>query len=352
MKRRSATTTHASDNDGTRAIADRRIGSPSHNVHIAKGVAKHRPTSVAPPGLLKKLSAQTTAQRDQAQANALELLLDTIGRPFYQAPGFILYNADSLHLLERLRDSPFRFDLTVTSPPYNIGKEYEDKLSVDDYVKWSRRWMTLVHDVTASSGAFWLNLGYFEVPERGLCVPISYLLWDQSPFYLNQEVVWVYGAGVSARRRLSPRNEKWLFYVRDAANYTFNLDAIRDPNVKYPNQKKNGKFRCNPLGKNPSDVWEFAKVTTGTARSSKERTSHPAQFPLGVVERIVKASSNAADLVLDPFAGSGSAGIAAAALGRVFVGVEMDRRYCELAAKRFDRFTAEIRSAAEQHPLI
>ena len=101
-----------------------------------------------------------------------------------------------------------------------------------------------------------------------------------------QEIVWKYGAGVSAKRRLSPRNEKWLFYVKNPDDYTFNLNEIRDPNVKYPNQKKNGKFRCNPLGKNPSDVWEFPKVTTGSNRSSKERTGHPAQFPLSVVLRV------------------------------------------------------------------
>jgi len=92
----------------------------------------------------------------------------------------------------------------------------------------------------------WLNVGYLEVPEKGLCVPIPYLLWDKSPFYLLQEIVWKYGAGVSTKNRLSPRNEKWLFYLKNCQEYTFNLDNIRDPNVKYPNQKKNGKYRCIP----------------------------------------------------------------------------------------------------------
>jgi adenine-specific DNA-methyltransferase len=183
-------------------------------------------------------------------------------------------------------------------------------------------------------------------------VPIPYLLWDRSPFYLLQEIVWSYGAGVSSRRRLSPRNEKWLFYVKNSENYTFNLDDIRDPNVKYPNQKKNGKFRCNPLGKNPSDVWEFPKITTGKDRSSRERTNHPAQFPLAVVERIVRASSNSFDLVFDPFAGSCSTGIAACALGRRFLGFEAREDYCKLAVERFKEFLKERRAVSDQAPLF
>ena len=110
--------------------------------------------------------------------------------------------------------------------------------------------------------------------------PLLNLLWDRSPFYMIQEVVWNYGAGVAGRTMLSPRNEKFLWYVKNSLAYTFNLDAIRDKNVKYPNQKKNGKLKCNQAGKNPSDVWQFPKVTSGAKRSSKERTPHPAQFPV------------------------------------------------------------------------
>jgi len=243
--------------------------------------------------------------------------------------------------MPKLKKADIEIDLTLTSPPYNIGKDYETAVTVGEYLDWCSIWMKMIHDVTGKSGEFWLNLGYFEVPGKGQCVPIPYLLWDKSPFYLIQEIVWKYGAGVSAKNSLSPRNEKWLFYVRDPQNYTFNLDEIRDPNVKYPNQKKNGKYRCNPLGKNPSDVWEFPKVTTGGKRSSKERTGHPAQFPLRVVERIVRASSNILDFVLDPFAGSCSSGVAAGGLGRVFLGIEIRTDYCELAAMRYERFLKE-----------
>jgi len=80
-------------------------------------------------------------------------------------------------------------------------------MSVDDYVNWCAIWMNQIHKITKPNGMFWLNLGHLEVPEKGLCVPIPYLLWDKSDFYLLQEVVWKYGAGVSAKRRLSPRNQ-------------------------------------------------------------------------------------------------------------------------------------------------
>jgi len=153
-----------------------------------------------------------------------------------------------------------------------------------------------------------------------------------------QEVVWHYGAGGTASRRFSSRNEKWLFYVKEKISHTFNLDVVRDPNVKYPNQKKQGRYRCNPLGKNPSDVWEFPKVTTGRNRSSKEHTAHPAQFPLPVVERIIKVSSDPLDLILDPFAGSASSGIAASALGRLFLGIEIKEEYCAMAVTRYREF--------------
>jgi adenine-specific DNA-methyltransferase len=288
--------------------------------------------------LLGSVSASIVCQVAERQSAIQRAMRTAFGETFYSAPGFLLYRGDCHDFLKALAGIGQRVDLIVTSPPYNIGKEYEAALPVDQYVEWCRSWLTAVWDVTACNGAFWLNLGYLEVPGRGLCVPIPYLLWNASPFYLVQEIVWNYGAGVSSKRRLSPRNEKWLFYVRDRSEYTFNLDEIRDPNVKYPDQKRNGRFRCNPLGKNPTDVWSFPKVTTGEKRKSRERTIHPAQFPLAVVERIVRVSSNPSDIVIDPFSGSGSTGIAAASLGRLYVGCEISRRYCTLAAERFEAF--------------
>jgi len=152
--------------------------------------------------------------------------------------------------------------------------------------------------------------------------------------FLMQEIVWNYGAGVSSKKMLSPRNEKVLWYIKNQLEYTFNLDAIRDPDVKYPNQKKNGKLRCNTLGKNPSDVWQIAKVTSGANRSSEERMPHPAQFPEDLISRIVLGFSNERDVILDPFLGSGTTLSVCQKLNRQAIGFEISKDYCEVAKNR------------------
>jgi len=330
----------------------RRISSKEHNANVANGIEQHKPTQLAPSSFFKPFSHQMEREIESRHIATVDILERVLGNPYYEEKGFILYEGDSTKFLDKMNHTNIGLDLVVTSPPYNIGKEYEVSMPVDEYINWCSNWMGQIYRTIKKNGAFWLNLGYLEVQKKGLCVPIPYLLWDKSEFYMLQEIVWKYSAGVSAKRRLSPRNEKWLFYVKDIKEYTFNLDEIRDPNVKYPNQKKNGEFRCNPLGKNPSDVWEFPKVTTGSKRSSKERTGHPAQFPLTIMERIIKASSNPGEIVMDPFAGSASAGIAAYGLGRIFVGFEISSEYCKLAVERFKSFKSERRLMQSQPSLF
>jgi adenine-specific DNA-methyltransferase len=239
---------------------------------------------------------------------------------------------------------PEIIDLTVTSPPYNIGKEYESPRPIEEYIAWSARWLAEVYRVTAGQGSFWLNLGYVALPARARAIPLTYLLWEKCPFFLIQEVVWNYGAGVAARKSLSPRNEKLLWYVKDPECYTFNLDEIRDPDVQYPHQKKRGKLRCNTIGKNPSDVWQIAKVTSGTDRSSPERAPHPAQFPLDLVTRIVKGFSRPGDLVLDPFIGSGTTAEACIREGREVIGFEIRQDYCDFIGRRLRRVAESQRT--------
>ena len=195
----------------------------------------------------------------------LEKIKKSLGQPYFETDDCLLYAGDCLDLMKKIDSS--LVDLTVTSPPYNIGKEYEEPMPLENYLDWCKNWISEIHRITKNQGAFWLNIGYLEIPERGKAVPIPYLLWDKTPFYFIQEVIWNYGAGVAGRKFFSPRNEKLLWYVKDQENYVFNLDDIRDKNVKYPNQKKNGKLKCNPLGKNPTDVWQIPKVTSGTNRS-------------------------------------------------------------------------------------
>ncbi|MEI6203271.1 MAG: site-specific DNA-methyltransferase [Enhydrobacter sp.] len=272
-----------------------------------------------------------------------------LGKPAYECGDVLLYVGDAVELMARMPDGSV--DLTVTSPPYNIGKEYERALPMSEYIEWSRSWLSGIPRITASGGAFWLNLGYAPVAGEGKAVPLPYLLWDKVDMFLIQEIVWNYGAGVAARNSFSPRNEKWLWYVNDPAAYTFNLDAVRDPDVKYPNQRKHGRLRVNPAGKNPSDVWAIPKVTTGEGgdgrRAAAERTSHPAQFPEAVITRIVRACSDPGDILLDPFGGSGTTGAVALATDRACVLFEIRADYAQIAARRLNaikRSLEEIQS--------
>ena len=267
---------------------------------------------------------------------------EILGTPFYECKYGLIYNMDCEKALSMLEDACF--SSTITSPPYNIGKAYEKVMPLSDYVGWLETISKHIYRLTRPNGSYLLNVGYLSIPEKGRAVPISYLLWDKTPFFLNQEIIWHYEAGVSAKRYLSPRNEKILWYVKDKDDFIFNLDAIRDPNVKYPNQKKNGRLRCNTIGKNPSDVWEIAKVTSGKDRSSEERTAHPAQFPEDLIKRLMLGFTNAEDLILDPFLGSGTVGAVAVELSRRFLGFEIAPSYCEIAKKRIFRKIQEKES--------
>lgn len=291
-------------------------------------------------------TGQLLAPTSTDTRSRLDEIREALGEPAYDRHGVMLYQGDCVDLLEDL--PPGLVDLTVTSPPYNIGKEYEARLGVEEYLDWCERWISGVYSATAYGGAFWLNLGYMPLPTRARAIPIPYLLWDRVPFYLVQEIVWHYGAGVAARRAYSPRNEKFLWYARDENDFYFDLDAVRDPDIKYPNQFKNGKRKVNLAGKNPSDVWIFPKVTSGKNRSSRERTPHPAQFPIAVIERIVKGGSPSKALVLDPFMGSGTTAEAALTLGRPVVGIELNPDYIEIAIERLERAAAAIATGTPQ----
>jgi len=275
----------------------------------------------------------------------IEKAKSLLGSPAYSNDLTSIYLGDALDLLKKIPSNSI--DLVVTSPPYNIGKVYERSLPIDEYLNWCEQWLQEIFRVVTESGSFWLNLGYVPIAQKGKAIPLPYLLWDKTPFFMIQEVVWNYGAGVASKHSFSPRNEKFLFFVKDPDNYVFNLDSVRDKNVKYPNQKKNGKLKVNPLGKNPSDVWQIAKITSGANRSSKERAPHPAQFPETVIERIILVSSNPGDILLDPFLGSGTTSAVAQRLSRQSIGFEIQAPYVEYATERVKALTMRMKLPLE-----
>jgi len=282
---------------------------------------------------------ESEVEEGQCTYNTIKRTLTRIlGSPYYETDTTIIFNGDCVEMLNKI-DFSF-IDLTITSPPYNIGKEYESTLSVEKYIEWSRRWIENVYSTTNSNGAMLLNVGYLSLQNIARAIPISYLIWDKIQFYLNQEIVWNYGAGVACKNYLSPRNEKVLWYVKNKDDFVFNLDPIRDKNIKYPHSKKNGKLRVNTLGKNPSDVWQIAKVTTGKNRSSKERTPHPCQFPIDLVDRGVLGFSHRNSIVFDPFVGSGSTLESCINHNRFCIGIEIREDYCEIAKKRIENYVS------------
>lgn len=264
-----------------------------------------------------------------------ETIKSILGNPFYENEQCIIYNMDCEKGLRQL-EGLVEIDATITSPPYNIGKEYEDIQPLQKYLSWLSNISNSIYEITRPDGAYILNVGYLSVEGKGRAVPIPYLIWDKIKFYLSQEIVWNYEAGVACKNYLSPRNEKILWYIKDPESYTFNLDAIRDPDVKYPNQKKNGKLRCNTIGKNPSDVWRIAKVTSGTDRASDERTEHPAQFPEDLISRAMLGFTNDGDLILDPFMGSGTTAKVAMLNNRKCIGFEINKDYCQTIKLRLE----------------
>ena len=280
--------------------------------------------------------------------NAIKVsLISKLGAPYYENGFCILFCGDTLQLQKKLTGNQI-FDAVITSPPYNIGKEYEKIMPVQEYIEWSKNWIADSCRLLKPNGALLLNLGYVPIDEIGRAVPLAYMLWDKVPMFLNQEIVWNYSAGVACKNYLSPRNEKILWYVKDKENYIFNLDAIRDKNVKYPNSRRNGKPRVNTLGKNPSDVWEIAKVTTGYNRSSEERTSHPCQFPVDLINRLVLGFTNENAVIFDPFMGSGTTFESCFKNNRFCVGFEVLPEYCEIAKKRILLAEEEMKFASAQ----
>lgn len=230
------------------------------------------------------------------------------------------------------------FDLVVTSPPYpNIGMPYGDTFaSVEDYIEFSRQWITAAARVLKPGGSMWINVGMHKAGPNSR-VPITYYLFPliaATGLTFVQEIVWDRRAQQNTTQRFSTRSERWLYLVKPGVLKggrgrpktiipTFNLDDVRRPSTS-------ADKRNNPAGANPADIWAFTQVH-GTAT---ERTDHPCPFPQAMIERIVLACSNPGDVVLDPFGGSGTTGAAAIEHGRAAMLIEREPTYWPIIEKR------------------
>ncbi len=240
--------------------------------------------------------------------------------------------ADNLAFLGEVADESVK--LVVTSPPYNIGKEYERRRSLNAYVEAQAAVVNECVRVLHPKGSICWQVGNYV--DNGQIIPLDTILYDtfaSRGLKLRNRIIWHFGHGLHCAKRLSGRYETINWWTK-TDDYTWHLDPIRVP-AKYPEKKhfkgpKAGQLSGNPKGKNPSDVWDIPNVKSNHV----EKTIHPCQFPVELVERLVLSMTDPGDVVLDPYAGVGSAIIAAAAHGRIGYGCDIDETYVEIARQR------------------
>ncbi|MEM2592225.1 MAG: site-specific DNA-methyltransferase [Thermofilaceae archaeon] len=246
--------------------------------------------------------------------------------------------------------------LIVTSPPYNLGKPYENRVSIERYLDAQAQVISELYRVLREDGSICWQVGNFV--EDGEVYPLDilyYPIFKKLGMRLRNRIIWKFGHGLHASKRFSGRYETILWFTK-SDRYVFNLDAVRIP-AKYPGKRhykgpNRGKPSGHPLGKNPSDVWEIVVRdweelvwdVPNVKSNHPEKTIHPCQFPIELVERCVLALTNEGDWVFDPYMGVGSALIAALMHNRRALGCEKEAAYVEIARQRIqDYFNGTLR---------
>jgi len=263
---------------------------------------------------------------------AANLADQQVASSFGQDESVVLYPGDCMDMLSAVPNNTVQ--LIVTSPPYNIGKEYEKKTCLTDYVEQQSRIIAECVRVLAPSGNICWQVGNFV--DRGAIIPLDALLY---PIFrglglrMRNRIIWHFEHGLHCSKRFSGRYETIIWFTK-SDDYYFNLDPVRVPQ-KYPGKKhfkgpKAGQYSCNPNGKNPGDVWIIPNVKS----NHLEKTEHPCQFPVELIERLVLSMSKTGEWVLDPFLGVGTSVIAAIRHGRKGAGAEIVPRYLEIARQR------------------
>lgn len=257
---------------------------------------------------------------------------------------FSIINGDAYQLLKEFEDQ--KFDLIITSPPYNIGKSYETKTTIEKYLKTQEKIISELIRVLSNKGSLCWQIGNYV--NKGEVFPLDifyYQIFKKFGLKLRNRIIWHFGHGLHASKRFSGRYETILWFTK-TDNYVFNLDNVRIP-AKYPGKKhfkgeKKGQFSGNPKGKNPSDIWEIVVKDWDASlwnipnvkSNHPEKTEHPCQFPIELVERCVLALTNEGSWVLDPFSGVGSSVIGAIKNNRNAIGIDKEEQYCGIAAER------------------
>ncbi|VAW34355.1 Adenine-specific methyltransferase [hydrothermal vent metagenome] len=224
---------------------------------------------------------------------------------------------DALKLFQELPDNSV--DLLIADPPYNLGKNYgnnHDFKNFDEYLDFSKIWLSESYRVLKPQGTIYVFMGVRF---------ISYLynIMDRElQMFFNSWICWHYTQGMGRKIGFSPRHDDILMFNK-SKNYTFNLDSVRVPQKYY-------RIRNNMRGANPGDVWQFSHVHY----CNENRQDHPTQKPEGLIERMILASSNEDDTVLDPFSGSGTTLRVCQQLNRNCIGFELNPEYITMTKDR------------------
>ena len=243
---------------------------------------------------------------------------------------------DTLKNLSNFEDN--KFDLIITSPPYNIGKEYETKQSIEKYLEQQDEVIEQLTRVTSLRGSICWQIGNYV--KNGEIFPLDifyYQIFKKHNLKLRNRIIWHFGHGLHASKRFSGRYETILWFTK-GDKYIFNLDSVRVPS-KYPGKRhfkgpKKGQLSGNPNGKNPSDIWEIIVDDwenglwniPNVKSNHPEKTEHPCQYPIELVERCVLALTNEDSWILDPYAGVGSTLIASIKNNRNVIGIEKENK--------------------------
>jgi adenine-specific DNA-methyltransferase len=257
-----------------------------------------------------------------------------------------VFPGDCLDLLRNCPDEVFQ--LVVTSPPYNLGKEYEKKLQLDDYLDQQAQVIRECVRCLSARGSICWQVGNYV--DGGAIIPLDtvlYPIFTGLGLRLRNRIIWHFEHGLHCSKRFSGRYETIIWFTK-SDDYVFNLDPVRIPQ-KYPGKKyfkgpKAGKYSCNPLGKNPGDLWVIPNVKSNHV----EKTEHPCQFPVELIERLVLSMTGEGDWVFDPFLGTGTTIIAAARHGRRGAGAETLPKYVALAR---ERISAELAGTLRTRPM-
>jgi adenine-specific DNA-methyltransferase len=257
---------------------------------------------------------------------------ERIAERFAATERAVVYPVDCLNLLRQCPDESIQ--LIVTSPPYNIGKEYEKKLRLDAYLEQQAKVIRECVRVLSRKGSICWQVGNYV--DSGSIIPLDtvlYPIFTDLGLKMRNRIIWHFEHGLHCTNRFSGRYETIVWFTK-SDEYVFNLDPVRVPQ-KYPGKKhfkgpNAWQYSSNPLGKNPGDLWIIPNVKSNHI----EKTGHPCQFPVELIERIVLSMTNANDWVLDPFLGTGTTIIAAVRHGRRGAGAEIVPKYVKLSHER------------------